>query len=383
METTRSPEEQRNRLIEFRQRVYQRGFTKLRDAELDLVDALLLSGPVRSFAELSRSPAFRRRWPSVYAALEDGGLRTRWIEAFLTAQVPEEGPQVFVVDATAWPRSEAVTLADRQYVHSPTAEVNGKSIVVGVPYSVVSWVAEPKTSWVLPLEFTRVRSSRTAIEEGVRQLKRLCRRRWSQMGKSLHVVIADAGYGNHQFLRPLREERLGIVARLRKDRVLYGKPGPYPGFGRPAVHGDRFAFKEPQTWREPDERATVEDARWGTVEIKRWNELHAKEAVDTPFTVVRVEVHTEREKRSKPLWLAWQPPALGAGAELIAAAVIEPIAEPTAEEIWRWYGQRFGIEASFRWHGESEARGRDPGRSFTVDCREFNRTRRAIGGICW
>ena len=118
------------------------------DALFDLLDALLLSGPVRSFAELSQSPAFRRRWPSLYAALEDGRLRSRWIEGFLTAQVPQDGLELFVLDATATPRGQAPTLSDRQYVHSPTAEVNGKSIVVGVPYSVLSWVAEPKTGWV-------------------------------------------------------------------------------------------------------------------------------------------------------------------------------------------------------------------------------------------
>lgn len=346
MSNTRSTEEQRHRLIGFRQTLYEKGFARLRDVLFELLDALLLSGPVRSFAEISRSPVFRRGWPSLYAALADGRVRGRWIEAFLTAQVPEDGPQVFILDATAWPRAQAPTLPDRQYVHSPTAEVKGKSVVVGVPYSALSWRAEPTTSWALPLEFTRIASARTAVEEGVRQVKRFCRRRKGRRS-GLDVIVADAAYGNHRFLRPLKHEPVGIVVRLRKDRVLYGRPGPYSGFGRPAVHGDRFAFKAPETWPEPDERTTVEDARWGTVELRRWNGLHAKEAADTPFAVVRVAVHAEREKPPAPLWLAWQAPAGWTGEE------------PSVEQLWRWYGGRYGIEASFRWRNQ-ELHGRLP-----------------------
>ena len=44
----------------FRQAVYAQGLTQRRDAQFELVDALLLSGPTHSFAELSQSPVFRR-----------------------------------------------------------------------------------------------------------------------------------------------------------------------------------------------------------------------------------------------------------------------------------------------------------------------------------
>ncbi|MDH7485408.1 MAG: hypothetical protein QHJ81_03935, partial [Anaerolineae bacterium] len=64
--------EQFTNLIEFRQAIYDHGLTYARDAQFDLLDALLLSPPVRSFPELSLSPAFRRRWPSIYAAIQEG-----------------------------------------------------------------------------------------------------------------------------------------------------------------------------------------------------------------------------------------------------------------------------------------------------------------------
>jgi hypothetical protein len=51
--------EQFTSLVEFRQAVYDRGLTRARDAQFELVDALLLSRPIRSFPELSLSSAFR------------------------------------------------------------------------------------------------------------------------------------------------------------------------------------------------------------------------------------------------------------------------------------------------------------------------------------
>jgi hypothetical protein len=52
--------EQFNKLIEFRQAVYDKGLIWGKDAQFELVDALLLSPPIRSFPELSLVPVFRR-----------------------------------------------------------------------------------------------------------------------------------------------------------------------------------------------------------------------------------------------------------------------------------------------------------------------------------
>ena len=72
--------EQFSRLIEFRQATYEHGLTKARDAQFELVDALLLGRPVRSFPELSLLPPFRRKWHSGYAAIERGGQDGAWLE---------------------------------------------------------------------------------------------------------------------------------------------------------------------------------------------------------------------------------------------------------------------------------------------------------------
>ena len=114
--------EQFNKLIAFRQAVYQHGLHKAKDAQFELVDALLLSPAIWSFPELSLSPVFRRQWPSAYAALEDGTQDQVWLEAYFLAQVPATGSHIFSLDGTDWPHPQAKVLADRQYVHAASTE---------------------------------------------------------------------------------------------------------------------------------------------------------------------------------------------------------------------------------------------------------------------
>ena len=325
-----------NNLIEFRQAIYEHGFSKARDAQFELVDALLLGQPIRSFPELSLLPIFRRRWHSGYAAIEEGRQDWKWLERHLIQQIPAQGPKRFSLDGTAWPHPAAKTLADRQYVFSPTRAVDGGSIVVGHPYSVLAWVPEAGSSWAPPVSIRRVPSQQTDVEVGVEQVKLLCRQRQEQMLEQLHLIIADAKYGNHRFLAPLRDESCGVLARMRRDRVLYGTPGAYSGRGRPRLHGDRFAFKEPESWGKPDATMDLEDPRWGKVRLRRWDDKHARQDADTPFSVILVEAHREREKPSAPFWLGYQPP---------------PHQEPgdqRLEDLWQAYEYRWPVEPSIR-----------------------------------
>ena len=323
-------------LIEFRQAIYEHGLSKARDAQFELVDALLLGQPIRSFPELSLVPTFRRKWHSAYAAIEEGRQAREWLEGFLVLQIPAKGAKLFSLDGTAWPHPAAKTLADLQYVFSPTRAVDGGSIVVGHPHSVLAWVPEAGSSWAPPLSIRRALSQETDVEVGVEQVKQLCHHRHEEMLEELHLIIADAKYGNHRFLAPLRDEPCGALARMRRDRVLYGAPGPYNGRGRPRVHGDRFAFKEPETWREPDETVEQEDSRWGKVRLRRWDNQHARQDADTPFTVILVEAHLEREKPSARFWLGYQPP------------LHQEPSDQRLEDLWHWYEYRWPVEPSIR-----------------------------------
>jgi len=241
----------RSQILNRHQATYEHGFTKASDAQFELVDALLLGRPIRSFPELSLLPTFCRKWHRSYAAIEREGQDWEWLEWHFIRQIPTKGPKLFSLDGTAWPHPAAWALADRQYVFSPTPAVDGGSIVVGHPYSVLAWVPEAGSSWGLPVSIRRALSQQTDVEVGVEQVKHLCRHRYAEMLEKLYLIIADAKYGNHRFLAPLRDEPCGALVRMRRDRVLYGTPGVYSGHGRPRVHGDRFAFKEPETWEIP------------------------------------------------------------------------------------------------------------------------------------
>lgn len=93
-----------NKLIEFRQAVYKNGFTARRDALFNLMDALLAQGPVTSFAMLSPAEQFERKWPSLYAAVEDGQFDEAWLRQYLAQQVPGQGICYFALDGSPWPR---------------------------------------------------------------------------------------------------------------------------------------------------------------------------------------------------------------------------------------------------------------------------------------
>jgi len=323
-----------NKLIEFRQAVYQNGISRRRDAVFDLLDALLAQGPVCSFAMLSQAEQFRRQWSSLYAAVEDGRLNEIWLRKFLAEQVPATGICVFALDGSPWPRPRAKTLDDRQYVFQASSDVNGGTVAIGYPYSSLDWVLEAHSSWALPVDERRVSSSQTPQEVGAAQIESLSQARAERV-EALDIVACDGKYGNAGFLRSVKGTRCGIVTRLRRDRVLFGPPPPRPKGkrGPNRKHGQRFAFKEPETWGEPDEVIELEDPYWGQVRLERWNNLHEKKGADVPYDVLRASVHREREKPPAALWLAWlAPKAIPAGLTV------------TANILWRAYESRWPIE---------------------------------------
>ena len=331
METPLSAEEQLNKLETFRQRLYDDGFTARKDALFDLLDALLLSGPVRSFAELSLNPAFRRQWPSLYAAIEDGQLDIEALRKLLAEMLPQEGVLVFPIDASLWPRPASPTLPDRQYGHTGKSKASAAPVQIGYVYSILGWASEPKTSWTLPLDVERVPSDQSETAVGVEQVKRLCERLPAGV---VILIVGDCVYGRPAFLIALAGERCGILFKLAKNRVLYQEPGPRFGPGRPRKHGEPFAFKDPSTWGEPDETVTLETERFGTVVIRSWANLHQKGAAEVPFTLLGVQAHAERTTPPKPFWLGYVAPTPAPEAD--TSAIPSDAAARWRQYPWRW-----------------------------------------------
>lgn len=318
--------------------MYEDILVKGQDAQFELVDALLLSGKIGCFAELSQVGVFRRQWSSAYQAIKEGEISDYWLERTYIEQIPQSGIHVFPLDTTVCAHPKARTLAGLVYATSPTKALKKSSIVQGHQYSLLTWSPACRESWSLSLSNRRLEPEQSAIEVGLEQVTALCQARRSLLQQVLDVIVADGAYGNHAFFGPIKElDSCAALARMRRDRVLYGPPPEYDGSGRPRKHGDRFAFKEPETWPEPDELVELEHARWGKVRLRRWNTLHAKQEATVTFDVILAEVHLERDQPPKPLWLGYVP-----------GHTDQPL-----EVVWSWFDYRWPIEPSIRFRKQA------------------------------
>lgn len=324
--------EQINNLIEFRQAVHQSGFGKRRDALFELLDAMIERPHADCAAEVSLSPLFRRSWSSLYKAVERGEVNEKSLASLFVGQVPTTKVQVYPLDSTMWAHPAARTLDGMVYGPSPTKALKRHSIVQGHDYSLLGWTAVSRQSWTLTINIKRVKPTSSSIEVGVEQVQWLCKQRQAAAVTALDVIVADGHYGNRHFFGPLRQESCALLARLRRDRVLYGAPGTYKGRGRRPKHGRRFACKQPETWGEPAEEMTITHERWGQVRLRRWDNLHDKQDADTVLSLICAEVHLEREKPPAALWLGYKP-----------GHTDYPV-----DEVWSWFDWRWSIEPSIR-----------------------------------
>jgi hypothetical protein len=101
-------------LSSFRHRIY--GYLgKAQDATFELIDAVLTTRHVYSFAELSQSPLFRCRWPSLYEALQDSRPQRQRLMGLYCQQIPRQTPIVLAGDHTSWSRPAARCLPERTH----------------------------------------------------------------------------------------------------------------------------------------------------------------------------------------------------------------------------------------------------------------------------
>jgi len=329
MKTTISAERQKIQIVDFRQQIYTH-LNQRRDAQFELVDALLQSRWVDSLAELSLAPSFRREWSSVYSALEDGEQERDKLHKLCLRQIPYREIEYFVIDGSSVRRSSSPTLEDRGYVQSATHDVGSKGIVVGHEHSILAWTEKTHSSWSLPVHIKRIATNTEAVTVASEQIKWLCENAPKQ---SRCRVSLDGKYGNtHFFALNIDRKDCDLMARLRKDRVMYQVPSGYQGRGRPPIYGEAFRFKDPETWHQTDETIELDDERYGRVKLQLWRALrfeYGHKIVE--IAVLRASIHTEKEKPPEPRWYGWH------GSETASA-----------EEIWRTFHYRWPVEPSIR-----------------------------------
>ncbi len=326
------------------------------DTLFELTDAVLCApGPVCSLPRLSLEPVCRRGHGSGYAALAEGHVNAGGLADLLAARRPARWPLVFAVDATAWPRVAAETSPGRGLYYHPSRQTNGKPVVAGWCYQLVSQLNFERDSWTWPVDARRIHPREDALAVTVAQVRDALSR-LGEDGSEVPLFVFDAGsaYDPAVLSHQLAGERVQLLVRLRKNRVFFADPpprGPHAS-GRPRRHGALFDCKDPASWGAPGVQLVTADPVYGMVTVRAWAGLHpritrrrrgrgrwASTAGPAPIvrgTVIRVEV-TRLPKpggqASTTLWLWWSgPPGLTPGLDLC----------------WRSYLHRFDIEHTIR-----------------------------------
>ena len=315
------------KLQEFRQAAYKL-LGKAHDATFELTDAILLTRNAYSLADLSLSPVFRRKWPSIYEALQDSRPQRQKLMQLYIKQMPTVGRPLLAGDHTAWSRPDAVTLQERTIEHSSVTVPGNRPITIGQGYSTIAWVPENSGSWALPLRHERITSWESPIEKATWQLQQVC-----EHLSTRPISVWDSEYGCAPFVLKTATIPADILVRLRSNLCLWGAPPPYSGKGRPRKHGIKFKLSEPSTWGEEACFLELDDSKLGRVRVRLWKNLHFRKAAVRPMSLIRVERLDEQGclRVSKPLWLAW------VGEEM-----------PPLSEIWQLYLRRFTIDHWYR-----------------------------------
>ena len=229
----------------FRQATYER-LGKAHDATFELMDAIMLTRNAYCLADFSLCPVFRRKWSSIYEALQDCRPQRQKLMQLYIEQMPKLEQIILAGDHTAWSRPEAVTLQERTSEHYTNGGGGSRPITQGQGYSTIAWIPETQGSWALPLRHERITSWESPIDKAVWQLSQIC-----QHLPQRPISLWDSEYGCAPFVLKTAQIAADKLMRLRSNLSLYSSPPPYCGKGRPRLHGDKFKLNDAATWSMP------------------------------------------------------------------------------------------------------------------------------------
>ena len=332
-----------------------------RDALLDVLDAVLTAGAFPSLPHLSLAPSHRRGWGSVYAALRRGHVHVEALRALLGRQPVPDGPPLYAVDVSVWPRPGAATSPERGYqYHSPRRRDGRDPVVPGWAYQWLTRLSWDRDSWTAPVDVRRVGPEEKPTALAVEQLKALGATRPAAQRGEVPLVLFDAGYDASGFTHALAGTPVALLIRLRSNRHFWFAPVRTTAHpcGRPRRHGAKFVCNDPATWPAPAAELRATDEAYGRVHVQAWAGLHTyvrrpvRPGVVGQYrgprrlahgTVVRLEVGRLPGQRRTPdvVWLWWQPPP-EPGRES------QPPAPEDLDRLWRGYCRRADLEQTFR-----------------------------------
>jgi hypothetical protein len=293
----------------FRQDIYE-CFLRAKAALFDTIDALISETQAKSFAELSLSPFFQRKWPSLYEAFEDGLIDEKRLQEVFVKYLPPPSllkRLVLGIDATPIPRPDSVTSPDRTALpmhNIPHAKPKkSTAITFGWKYSTLVVLPETPSSQTFLLDQKRIESSKTDMQVACEQLKKIV----PKLGQR-PLVLLDRGYVCLWLWCQLSGLPLDALIRLKSDQVFYRPAPPHTGkSGQPRKDGARLKLDEPSTQTDPDEIWQGTDAKGHPVEIRWWKKMHVKKARWLELTIIQVKrPHaTNSERDPKISWFVY------------------------------------------------------------------------------
>ena len=289
------------KLQEYRQEVYK-CFGSSKDALMNLADALCTEVCAKSLPELSLSPFFDRKWPSIYEALEDGSIDTDALVQVNMKFAPDnriDGYYPIGLDTSNIYRTYTDISKDRTNLHAPDG-----SIRPGWQYSSVVVLPESASSWTYSLHNKRVdvqsKPSLTAKDQLESIIKYL---------PDDSLVIGDRYYGSAEFISFIKDMPCNCLIRIQKHRVFY-KPAPPKTSkrGRPRKHGDIFKCSDQSTQGEPDQVSVYTDETGKECKVSIWSGFHYKLCPDASLYIIKVERHNAKGTKRDPIvsWFIWK-----------------------------------------------------------------------------
>lgn len=321
-----------NTLKQFRHAIYP-CFQRAQDALFETCDALLTEPAAHTYAELSLSPRFTRRWSSLYAALKDGRIDRVTLQRVVAQFAPVPSPSARLLlglDATGVARPESPTAKDRTYLYVHNLPKGHAPATAGWSFSSLVVLPATPSSWMYVLDNQRIPSTSTAGQMGADQLTavvpHLCER---------PLLVADRHYGSAKFVSATVAIECDKLLRIPGNRVFYD---PAPGRrkhqrGASRKDGTAFKCKDARTHRKPTATWQGQDDQGHRLNVAAWSGLHYKQCRQVTLTVIRVIRPSASNKKRDPRvsWFIW------IGCKLI------PL-----NQVWQTYRRRYGHEHGFR-----------------------------------
>ncbi|HVB25627.1 MAG TPA: transposase [Ktedonobacteraceae bacterium] len=283
-------------------------FGQAKDVLFNTVDALLSEDRAQSFPELSLSPHFERRWPSLYEGFEDGTIdQKRLQQVFFVRFLPQSHVQDLVwvgIDVSGIARPHARTSVDRSalYVHNlPDCK---KPITFGWQFSTAVVVPPTPSSWTDVLDQQRMSTQTTAAQVAFTQLQQLI-----PLLPATMVAVLDRGYNSTRLWCQCRDLPIqGTLVRLKGIRCFYRAAPPATGKrGAPRKDGAKLQPDDPATHGNLDGTWQGQDAAGRPIQLSWWKQMLVKDARWLEVTVIQVvrPYATNSERDPRVNWLVW------------------------------------------------------------------------------